>query len=67
MNKNKSIGPPEDGRKNPKKIRKSQRPVKRRLILDPTENDFEDEDDEESDVACLYCNNLYKHSKANGS
>ncbi|CAI6371189.1 unnamed protein product [Macrosiphum euphorbiae] len=54
-----------------KVIRKSKRPVNRKLFLDlPTENDHgvqseSDDDSDEEEVACLYCNDLYKHSKSN--
>lgn len=53
-----------------KEIRKSKRSLNRRLFLDvPTENDVQcevdDDDNDEEEVACLYCNELYKHSKSN--
>jgi len=52
-------------------IRKSKRPVNCKLFLDvPTENgdsaqSESDDDNDEEEVACLYCNDLYKHSKSN--
>ncbi|KAF5278578.1 hypothetical protein FQA39_LY00620 [Lamprigera yunnana] len=55
------------GQKEAATLQKSAREAKRKLVIEESEERIEDvsvEDDEEDDPACLYCNGLYRLSRA---